>query len=190
MYADYYNGVCIGYNTHFIEKSENKEVYNDKFELVVKIPNIKQSGIIFKKFPYGYVELKRIDYNNVGQYSYNWISRKLYENGKSILGGTCNKDEENKIFGILNRSKDSWWCTQKEWRALYQVLDTSKDISKIEYPDEILISVTFGYKMPSEQKEEIYFLIKRNYSNFYQIEFKVAKPDFFQIQFDSYIVGM
>lgn len=107
MYADYYNGVCIGYNTHFIEKSENKEVYNDKFELVVKIPNIKQSGIIFKKFPYGYVELKRIDYNNVGQYSYNWISRKLYENGKSILGGTCNKDEENKIFGILNRSKDS-----------------------------------------------------------------------------------
>lgn len=44
--------------------------------------------------------------------------------------------------------------------------------------------------MPSEQKEEIYFLIKRNYSNFYQIEFKVAKPDFFQIQFDSYIVGM
>lgn len=26
MYADYYSGVCIGYNTHFIEKFENKEV--------------------------------------------------------------------------------------------------------------------------------------------------------------------
>lgn len=70
------------------------------------------------------------------------------------------------MFGILNRSKDSCWSTQKEWRALYQVLEPGKDISKIEYPDKTLASVTFGYKMLASEKEKIYFLIKKKLPEF------------------------
>lgn len=66
MYADYYNGVCIGYNTYFIDESESEEIYNDKFALDVKIPNIKQCGILSKNFPYGNVKLNPVIYGNNG----------------------------------------------------------------------------------------------------------------------------
>ncbi len=166
-YADYYNGLCIGYKTRFSpEKDENY------YALDIRQPSADVYGVVFNDSNSPYLMLKKVDYS--GRYKFDWISHKLYnQNGSLMLDGSSSLDDENKIYNSIFRSKNPVWEKQNEYRCTFQVLN--KDLKKIEYPDETLSTIIFGYKMTPDKIKEVYDTVTKQYKS--TVDFYIAVPD-------------
>lgn len=191
LYADTYKGICIGYNVKPIRGSRGK-----KYGLQITDPKstYPNSNIIHPFIPNGQslaITLSKTKYCNKGQFSYDWITAKLYDNtnkpsSKLISDGNFNSGDRQKSYQLIMNSKSKIWKGQNEFRAIYHENNTS--VSKLYYPDDTLASVTFGYNLGDNQRKEIYSMLKSNYSNFNFIRFEIAEPDYStrQIKFTTY----
>lgn len=186
LYADTYKGICIGYNVKPIHCSRGK-----KYALQITAP---KPNIIHPFVHNGQsvaITLAETKYCNEGQFSYDWITEKLYDNTnksspKLLFDGKSNSGDRQKSYQLIMNSKSKIWKAQNEFRAIYLVDDPT--VSKLYYPDETLSSVTFGYTLDDNKRKEIYYMVKSNYSNFNSIRFEIAEPDYTtrQIKFTTY----
>lgn len=182
LYANTYKGICIGYHVERMQNMNGLEL-PDIYGLEITHPqkSYPRSHIIGKiesRYPLGIFELNKTQYINEGQFSYDWISEKLYDNStnKSIKfdGKTNPLTDRSKINQLIINSKSSYWKEQNEYRAFYHENDTKE--SKIYYPDETLSSITFGFNLSEKDRKKIYKLVTKKYSN--SVRFEIAEPDY------------
>lgn len=189
LYGDTYKGICIGYSVNSNPNSEyGLKVFSPSKTYSVGFPlaNFKLIDPTFDEAIF-----KPTQYNNEGQYTYNWINEKFFEtsNGQQTLkyDGLLNpQNDRSKIFNTILNSKSQIWSEQNEYRAFYN--DLGKTGCKVYYPDESLSSIIFGFNVPEKKKKDIYNLMKNNYSNFASINFETAEPDYTtrKIKFTTY----
>lgn len=191
LYADTYKGICIGYNVQPVCGSHGKKYALQIIDPKSTYPN---SNIISPFICYDQpvaITLSETKYCNEGQFSYDWITEKMYDNTnklfpKLLFDGKSNSGDRQKSYQLIMNSKSKIWKAQNEFRAIYHEGDTP--IPKLYYPDETLASVTFGYNLDDDKRNEIYSMVKSNYSNFNSIRFEIAEPDYStrQIKFTTY----
>ena len=193
LYANTYNGICIGYHVEEMKYSDGA-IIPDTMGLLIIDPHetYKNShfnfiGKIEYNSPFATVELTKTLYINEGQFSYDWITEKMYDNSvnPSLKYDGKNKPSDRKeIYQLILNSKSKYWNDQNEYRGFYHENGTPE--SKIYYPDETLSSITFGYKLDNNKKKEIYNLVTSVYSS--SIKFEIAEPDYStrKIKFTKY----
>ena len=191
LYANTYNGICIGYHVEEM-KDPNGVIIPDTMGLLIIAPqkiykNSHFIGKIIYNSSFATVELTKTLYINEGQFSYDWITEKMYDNSANPslrYDGKNNLDDKRKIYQLILNSKSKYCNDQNEYRGFYYENGTPE--SKIYYPDETLSSITFGYKLDDNKKKEIYDLVTKVYSN--SINFEIAEPDYStrKIKFTKY----
>ena len=182
LYAATYKGICIGYNV---------DLNNNYFELEIENPKNKYKEIstpianIIPQSGKWYARLKKTDYNNEGQFSYNWINEKMFENSNLLYDGINNSIDRSAIFQTILNSKSSIWIDQNEYRCFFN--DMGIKMPKIYYPDETLNRIVFGYKTEKKIMKKIYKLITKYYRN--TVIFEVVKPNYStrKLEFSPYM---
>lgn len=156
-YSDTYNGICLGYSSY----QENGEYYiNVKGKIADLFYDVKNNHIP------DFIEITKVDYDNVGDHKFNIF----------------NMDLQVLIYNIFH--KKQCWSNENEYRVFCHdnerkyVKDKKGLLNKIEYPENILKEVMFGYNMKKSKMKKIYETIRKNYSNISEISFYIVKPDF------------
>lgn len=166
-YCSDFSGICIGYkayqlqypkfDSYFIQTIDNNE--NRK-------PYFVNYGS--KKF----FVLKEIEYDNDRKHCYNPFE-ETYDKNFMLVVDAQNKNKDNTAYNLFHKTQR--WCEESEFRGFY--ISFSNDNSKVIYPDEILESITFGYKVTENRIAKIKKIIKNNYSNSEKIKYYIASPN-------------
>lgn len=163
-----FSGFCLGFKTYQLRFTQG-----DKTIFVpTKIENANNKiPYFFINKTYSYFILKKVEYDNDKRHFYN-IFENTYDQNHMLENAVNDKNKENIEYNFFHKTQR--WKKEKEWRGFY-VTNDKKD-SKIYFPDCILDSVTFGYKIEKTKREEIFKILKNNFSNFKEIKLLTANP--------------
>lgn len=165
-----FSGFCLGFKTYQFRLTEgNKTIF-----VPTKIENTNNKFPYFLKSSdtaYSCFVLKKVEYDNDGNHFYN-VFENTYDKNHMLKNAVNDKNKENIEYNFFHKTQR--WQKEEEWRGFY-ITNDKKD-SKIYFPDCILDSVTFGYKIEKTKKEEILEIIKKNFSNFKEIKLLTASP--------------
>ena len=148
LYADSGKGICIGYNTLFI---------NNAYVLQIEKQNKKNVFFIDDNQDYYYAVLLKVKYDRTNTKPYNPIKQNI----AAIKEGLLHKEPK--------------WMSEEEYRTfLFNTeLDSKQFIKKIYYRENILKEIIFGINTPQTDIDKVKMIITRNYKrdvSFYRIK--------------------
>ncbi|EID84362.1 hypothetical protein MSI_21470 [Treponema sp. JC4] len=155
LYANNYNGICIGYN------------FNDSNFSFVPC-KIEFSGK--KTYEYFSENLKPIIFEEI--FYDNKGENPLY------IFKTDTNQKSNILYNLTH--KKECWANENEYRAIIHDTDffnmpNDCCTTKVFYEDSFLSEIIFGYKTPSELINYIIELVQKDYTN--QIKFYKIFPN-------------
>ena len=162
-YASSFEGICIGYNSTFMDNEGYH--YIEANALIKDVPIVESFRNVAGK---GFFELQKVLYDNDGKHKYNVF--KSYDK--------TNRD--NIAYALLHKTEK--WKEENEYRKI--IIDTLNPLQPdnfnpkdllVFYPDSVLAEINFGYKCDVEIQRQLIDCIKRNYSNWQEIKIYSVK---------------
>lgn len=167
-YCHDFTGICIAYEAYQLQAPQF-----DSYFIKVDGNRSSNNSFFIQHNSDLYFVLRKMQYDNDRQHCYCPFEES-YDKKYMLIPSAKNKNKENTEYNLFHKTKK--WSEENEYRGFYLYL-SGIDNQKIPYKDETLESITFGYKVKSDEIDKIKNIIQMNYQNFKEIKFYRAEPD-------------
>ena len=164
-YADSYRGMCACYKAEEFVK-DSKKYYG----LKVKEKKFAEWRYFNKTQDGVYLNVYDVEYSNERK-EYNCIA------SDHMLASNMYDAIDEFIWKNL-RVKDLCWQAEAECRGIFHGKEPGDFCGRLYYEEEVLDSITFGYKTSEDEINLIKTIVCENYMNADKVKFFKAVPDY------------